>query len=259
MFYTIYQTTNIINNKKYIGKHETKTLDDNYLGSGILLKSAIKKYGKENFRREYLFVFDNEKEMILKEQELITKEIIKSDEYYNIAFGGTGGCIVLKKEHPLYEQTIEKIRFTNKNNSENISKRMKQMYKDGAIPYMKGRAQSEYQKEMVRKTLTGKPKTAEAIEKQKISYAITVNSPEYIHPNTGKNKTQETKDKISLNHRNMRGANNHMYGNKHTAETKAKISERQKNMPNISCQYCEISTTRLNIQRWHNENCKRKS
>jgi len=45
----IYKTTNLINGKIYIGqsfKHNCK-----YLGSGIFLKRAIKKYGIENFRR----------------------------------------------------------------------------------------------------------------------------------------------------------------------------------------------------------------
>ena len=47
MFFIIYQTTNLINNKIYIGKHQTSDLDDGYLGSGKLLLQAIKKYGNK--------------------------------------------------------------------------------------------------------------------------------------------------------------------------------------------------------------------
>jgi len=55
----IYITTNLINNKIYVGQHYTST-DDGYLGSGKILKLAIKKYGKENFSREILeFVNEN--------------------------------------------------------------------------------------------------------------------------------------------------------------------------------------------------------
>lgn len=33
-YYTIYKTTNLINGKIYIGKHQTKDPYDSYLGSG---------------------------------------------------------------------------------------------------------------------------------------------------------------------------------------------------------------------------------
>lgn len=46
--YFIYETTNLKNGKKYIGKHYGE-LNDSYLGSGTLLKKAIEKYGKESF------------------------------------------------------------------------------------------------------------------------------------------------------------------------------------------------------------------
>lgn len=42
----IYKTTNLINKKQYIGKHIGK-INDFYLGNGINIKAAIKKYGKE--------------------------------------------------------------------------------------------------------------------------------------------------------------------------------------------------------------------
>ena len=91
MFYTIYKTTNNINGKYYIGKHKTRDLDDNYLGSGKILNYAIKKHGINNFTREYLFIFDNEEDMNNKELELVSKEFIKEDTNYNLNIGGKGG------------------------------------------------------------------------------------------------------------------------------------------------------------------------
>lgn len=54
-FYFIYKTTNLINNRIYIGSHKSTTLEfDGYFGSNVALKNAISKYGKENFKREIL-------------------------------------------------------------------------------------------------------------------------------------------------------------------------------------------------------------
>lgn len=48
----IYKTTNLVNGMIYIGK---KSQDyDTYLGSGLLLKRAIAKYGKDNFKKEII-------------------------------------------------------------------------------------------------------------------------------------------------------------------------------------------------------------
>ena len=91
MFYTIYKITNNINKKTYIGKHQTKNLDDGYMGSGKLIRNAIKKYGVENFTKEILHVFDNEHDMDNKEKELVNEEFVKSSSNYNICEGGKGG------------------------------------------------------------------------------------------------------------------------------------------------------------------------
>lgn len=91
MHYTIYKTTNLINGKIYIGKHKTTNLDDMYIGSGKILKRAIKKHGIDNFIKEYLFIFDNEEDMNNKEAELVSEEFIKEDTNYNLKLGGEGG------------------------------------------------------------------------------------------------------------------------------------------------------------------------
>lgn len=87
MFYTIYKTTNLINGKYYVGMHKTQNLNDGYMGSGKLLKQAIKKYGINSFSKEILFIFDNEQDMIDKEYELVSLH----ENSYNLCFGGKGG------------------------------------------------------------------------------------------------------------------------------------------------------------------------
>jgi len=48
----IYKTTNLVNGKIYVGQsiHDNET----YLGSGTYIKIAIRKYGRENFKREII-------------------------------------------------------------------------------------------------------------------------------------------------------------------------------------------------------------
>lgn len=94
MYYTVYKTTNITNGKSYIGQHKTSDLDDGYLGSGFALKRAIKKYGSDAFVKEYLFIFDNEKDMNDKEIELVTLDFCMREDTYNICPGGNSGGVV---------------------------------------------------------------------------------------------------------------------------------------------------------------------
>jgi hypothetical protein len=68
--YIVYKTTNLVNGKFYIGVHKQDfflpIIFDGYLGSGLMLKRAIKKYGEENFIRETLHIFYTAKEAYKK-------------------------------------------------------------------------------------------------------------------------------------------------------------------------------------------------
>lgn len=190
MFYIIYETTNIVTGKRYIGKHITNTLNDGYLGSGLYLGHAIKKYGRDKFIRKILYQFDNEIDMNLKEIEIVTLDVVSDEMYYNIALGGQGGIIVLKEGHPLYNSTCEKISKSLLNNSKQISERVKKLHEDKKVG-MYGKSQTDYQKQRVSDVQTGRIKTDIEIAKHKESYYKTINDPDYIHPN--KNKTKPKK------------------------------------------------------------------
>ena len=56
MMYYIYEIKNNINNKTYIGQHKTNDLNDDYMGSGIILHQAYQKYGKKNFTKTILAI-----------------------------------------------------------------------------------------------------------------------------------------------------------------------------------------------------------
>lgn len=91
MKYYLYRITNLLNNKIYIGVHKTKSLDDGYMGSGKVIKHAIKTYGLDNFKKEILEFFENEELMYAKEKAIVTNEFLLREDTYNIRRGGTGG------------------------------------------------------------------------------------------------------------------------------------------------------------------------
>ena len=87
--YLVYKITNLLDNKIYIGAHATYNVNDKYMGSGRLIKEAIKKEGRKSFIKEILFEFDTKEEMLAKEKELVTKEFcIREDTYNRIEGGG---------------------------------------------------------------------------------------------------------------------------------------------------------------------------
>ena len=54
MYYYVYQITNLLNNKIYVGKHKSAKhpSENGYYGSGKQITAAIAKYGINNFKKE---------------------------------------------------------------------------------------------------------------------------------------------------------------------------------------------------------------
>lgn len=127
MYGYIYKTTCLENNLIYVGqKKSSKYLGQRYLGSGKILKQAIKKYGREKFKVELLEECNTFEE--LNQREIYWIEKFKSTEKeigYNITTGGQGTPGV----DPGYHQG------------------------------MKGKHQSEYQKQRARESIDKVKKT----------------------------------------------------------------------------------------------------
>lgn len=86
----IYKVTNLVNNKIYIGKD--KHNNSKYFGSGIKIKRAIKKYGKNSFIKETLEECLDEKDLNEREEYWINKyNSVDRNVGYNITHGGEGG------------------------------------------------------------------------------------------------------------------------------------------------------------------------
>ena len=126
--HTVYLITNLKNSKIYVGVHSTKNAMDDYMGSGKHIKMAIEKHGIENFKKEIIAIFDNRKDALELEKEIVNKVFLKSREVYNIAEGGgnfadrTGirhteetkaKISRAKKNKPLSPEHCEKIRVSH--------------------------------------------------------------------------------------------------------------------------------------------------
>ena len=97
MEYIVYETTNLVNNKFYIGVHKTEDSNvfDGYIGCGVYMQHpssymnpktpfqfAVKKYGIKNFKRKILKVFDNVDDALKLEAELVDINFIKRTDTY---------------------------------------------------------------------------------------------------------------------------------------------------------------------------------
>ena len=126
MYGYVYETINLINGKKYIGKHVSNSFDSNYYGSGKNLIKAFNKYGKENFSIKILKECDSLEELNKEEIYYIKKfNAVKDKNYYNIALGGNGGntwdgqtnenkVIISNKISLAHDKQLKDIRLNNK-------------------------------------------------------------------------------------------------------------------------------------------------
>lgn len=238
----IYKTINLVNGKFYIGQDTHN--NPSYLGSGTILKQAIKKYGRKYFVKEILEQCSNQNELNEREKYWI-QQTRALELGYNLAEGGFG----VSNMSDEIKQKISKSK-TGKKMSEATRQKMSVV--------SRGRKVSEETKRKLREINTGKKLSIEHRQKlreintgKKLSEEhkrkIGEKSKLYRHSeeskqkiklaNTGKIRSQETKRKISDNSKNKKLSDRHKQillsfavgnqwnkGRKHTAEAKQKIS-----------------------------------
>ena len=112
----VYEITNLINNKIYIGQHKGHIFDPYYYGSGSWFRSVMKRYGKENFNCEVLEECDTPE--LLNEREVYWIEFYQARNPqigYNLAKGGEQiviGCTeheIKKISKLICDSTVENI------------------------------------------------------------------------------------------------------------------------------------------------------
>lgn len=97
MYHFLYETTNIRNNKTYVGVRSSKVDPrvhfDGYLGSGFALKRSIKKHGKDSFTRKVLVLCDSKEYAFYLESLFVNEDFVATQNTYNMTTGGKGGYI----------------------------------------------------------------------------------------------------------------------------------------------------------------------
>lgn len=155
----IYLTTNLVNGKMYVGKDSKNR--SWYLGSGKYLKKAIKKYGKDNFKKEILQECNTLDELNKAELDWISRLDCKKDpNYYNMI------------------DTLTPNRFGTKLTDQHKSKISKSHI---GIVHTDETREKMSNSQKIRKRF---PHSSECVEKIRKS-------------NTGKKRTLETKEKLS--------------------------------------------------------------
>lgn len=92
----IYKTTNLVNGKQYIGKDTHN--NPNYLGSGTLLRLAIRKYGKQNFKKEILEECSSKEQLSIREEYWLNYyDAGGNDMFYNMHNHSHGGRVPSNK------------------------------------------------------------------------------------------------------------------------------------------------------------------
>jgi group I intron endonuclease len=231
----IYKTTNLINGLIYIGKDCNN--NPNYLGSGLSIRRAVKKYGKENFKKEVIEVCDGDNWC---ERERYWIKILDARNRfvgYNICEGGEGftSAETKGKRNPMFGIHMPSY-FKGMHHTEKTKKKISEA--------RRGQHLTEETKRKISETLTGKKrpgvkhvswnrgkkglyKTSEET-KRKISASLIGEK----GPNFGKHLSAETKQKISNSRVGRFSGKNHpMFGRHHSEETKAKMRKPHKRRP----------------------------
>jgi len=225
----VYLSINKVNGKCYIGSHKTLNKNDSYFGSGIFIKNAIKKEGKENFLKIILKEFENIIDARIAEKEYIEKFDTVKPNGYNIS--PTGG----PSNGGHSEESKAKISKNNKGKN------------NGKKPWL-GKSRDKKTRDQISKSLEGNtcrlgiPCTEEALQNIRRSLIGKMEGDKNGFFN--KSHSQESKDKISQSLKGKPSGNKGKKGRK----TIRKI-----------CEHCGKNIAMNIYIQHHGEKCKQRN
>ncbi len=180
-------------------------MEDGYIGTGTLLKQAIKKYGKETFVKTIIADYPTRKEASDHEKLAVTMVQVECDECYNLKTGGLNEATF--KHTPEARKKISDAQIGKPSgragftHSEETKLKVKQWWVDNPM--------SIEDRERVSKAFKGRKHSEESKEKMRIIAKNRV-TPEYIemcrinntgekNPMFGRKMSQEWKDNFIAN------------------------------------------------------------
>jgi hypothetical protein len=248
----VYQITNKLTHKIYIGCHQTNNLDDGYMGSGKYIQRAYIKHGIENFTKEILDFYPDIKTMFDAEAKIVNRDFIKENSNYNLAEGGKGGF----KGRECYDSPIRSAKIRQASYNKVMAKT-----KDGDIIKVD---KSDIRLET--KELVGITKGYTTVKDLKGNvFKVIVDDPRIATGElVGNTKGLAVmKDATGVRYQvaltDPRIATGELVGNTkgsiQTAESNKKRSDTLKGIKRVptfaSCVFCKKSTSLTNIIRWH--------
>ena len=124
----LYKTTCLVTGRYYIGIHSTTNLEDGYMGSGKRLRYSIRKYGKENHKKEILEFFDSRELLVEAEKTAITTDMLCDKMCMNIVDGGVGWNL---KHNQAFRERLQSDKNFRLEFSQKISFARKREYQNG--------------------------------------------------------------------------------------------------------------------------------
>jgi len=263
----VYKITNLITGKSYVGQHvkrgNKEPLRDGYMGSGILINRALKKYGVENFKKEILEdnIFSDINVNKL-EQKYITEENTLLPSGYNLT---TGGCSHSSFHESVKRKISKSVKKKYETNNEYgfrfIPKEKRKLMIINSTITKQNKSLKEKQESSKRgvetRKINGKPwiseetkvKISKSIEELHESglyieavKALQKSQKEYFKThsawNKGKSHSEETRIKMSLKHK----------GRKCSSETRKKISQNNKGKPKSEEHKRNLSIAHMGIK-----------
>lgn len=281
----IYQVTNRVNGKFYIGQtimrinnRWSKHKGDARAGKGWVMAAAIRKYGEDAFDVEVLSGHDSKEELNAEEYRLI--QLLKP-EYNSMGGGNALGSpsaevkakiSAASKGRKITEAARERMRAAQK--GKRHSPETVERIREALAPRYEAMRQARFAKygprmRPLRKRVYASPledyyKEVGAVTKnEKIAAAAKLGFASGKRERLsgaknamyGREVPQEERERRS---KQFSGEKNPYYGESHSEEARAKMSLAHKNRAPVTCPHCGKTGALNAMRRWHFDRCRSK-